>query len=465
MKPCPFCGAELDSEAIFCPYCMKTLIEKTSLGAQKRLRKRIIVLISVIVALIVAVAVAVFFPRPQSQPTSNVSRKTTTLPAVRPVMTTSTIGAVVTTLTTNDATSSPTLSDRPTTSVSVSENESTLSPTSTLSTLGVETTSKTDQTPSSTDRINTTVQTTTTSLLKETTTTRKQATTTTTTTQKAPTIISTTGTTRSSATQTTATMAQATTTTTKKLTTTTTTTTTTTQKAPIVISTTGATRSSAIQTTTTTAQAATTTTVASSQLYYTIAGGEVTITGAPSNVDRLVIPSVIEGYPVTAISEGAFKNRFIDSITFPNSLKTIGNEAFYESWGFASITIPKNVAHIGIGAFYSCDGLRKIYFNATNCSSSPRAFEDCQLDLVAFAPGISHIPDSLIYDSPSVRAFYIPKSVSTIPEYVYSGDCGTFSVYYEGSEADRQNLQLGKYHKFALNGLWTYNRNYGQYVS
>ena len=190
----------------------------------------------------------------------------------------------------------------------------------------------------------------------------------------------------------------------------------------------------------------------------------MTVTGAPGNVDDLVIPSKLEGYPVTAIAANAFATRCIRSISLPDSLKTIGSGAFYESWGFTSVSIPKNVTHIGAGAFYSCDDLRNVYFNATNCSSSPRAFEDCRLDLVAFAPGISRIPDSLIYDSPSVYAFYIPKSVSAIPEYVYSGDCSTFSVYYEGSETDRQNLQLSKYHKFALNGLWTYNCDYERYA-
>lgn len=257
-----------------------------------------------------------------------------------------------------------------------------------------------------------------------------------------------------------------TTTTTKSITTTTTT-----QKpGSSVATTTTTTRTATTATTTTTTKkptthtTATTAPVVASPLYYNISGGEVTITGAPGTVDDLVIPSKIEGYPVTAIAANAFANRYIRSISLPDSLKTIGAKAFYESWGFRTFTIPKNVTHIGLQAFYTCDDLEIVYFNALNCSSSPRAFENCTLELFAFAPGIQKIPDSLIYDSPTIRSFYIPKSVSVIPAF-YSGDCSTFSVYYEGSQAEQQKLQIDSPAKFSTaNSLWSYNCDYEQFV-
>ena len=65
---------------------------------------------------------------------------------------------------------------------------------------------------------------------------------------------------------------------------------------------------------------------------YSINNDEVSIIGY-SNVSsgdtEIVIPNTIEGYPVTRISNEAFKgSRFLISIILPDSLVGIGNEAF-----------------------------------------------------------------------------------------------------------------------------------------
>ena len=68
---------------------------------------------------------------------------------------------------------------------------------------------------------------------------------------------------------------------------------------------------------------------------YIVNNGEATI-GYSDNFDYdnpefvdLVIPSEIDGYPVTEIAKSAFKNcDGITSITIPDSVTTIGEEAF-----------------------------------------------------------------------------------------------------------------------------------------
>ena len=53
------------------------------------------------------------------------------------------------------------------------------------------------------------------------------------------------------------------------------------------------------------------------------------------------------------------------SITIPDSVKRIGDEAFKDCRGLTSITIPDSVTSIGSYAFYKCSSLMSINFNGT----------------------------------------------------------------------------------------------------
>jgi hypothetical protein len=50
----------------------------------------------------------------------------------------------------------------------------------------------------------------------------------------------------------------------------------------------------------------------------------------------------------------AFRNSWITSITMPESITSIENEAFRDCFGLTSVTIPNSVTSIGEYAFYRC---------------------------------------------------------------------------------------------------------------
>jgi len=70
--------------------------------------------------------------------------------------------------------------------------------------------------------------------------------------------------------------------------------------------------------------------------------GKGTITGYDGWDTKIVIPAQINGVPVTAVGDNAFKNMGLTSVTFPTSIKYIGKAAFISN-KITNVTIPANV--------------------------------------------------------------------------------------------------------------------------
>lgn len=91
-------------------------------------------------------------------------------------------------------------------------------------------------------------------------------------------------------------------------------------------------------------------------LKYTVSDGKATITGyMGTDKGNLIIPEIIDGYPVTAIGENAFSSRcnFNGELIIPNGVIDIGDHAFSGCWLMRKLTIPNSVKNIGAYAFYS----------------------------------------------------------------------------------------------------------------
>ncbi len=91
------------------------------------------------------------------------------------------------------------------------------------------------------------------------------------------------------------------------------------------------------------------------------------------NLTSITIPN-----SVTSIGEGAFSycGKLI-SITIPNSVTSIGDGAFKECSKLTSITIPNSVTSIGVGAFSGCDKLTSITIPDSVTSIREYAFKEC----------------------------------------------------------------------------------------
>ena len=182
-------------------------------------------------------------------------------------------------------------------------------------------------------------------------------------------------------------------------------------------------------------------------LVYEVKGnGEATITNFGTYWDEdvdIVIPSAIDGHPVTKIGDQAFFEdvdymyKRLNSVVIPGSVKSIGEEAFAYSYmktitmntGLASIgkyafrscdylqsvTIPDSVTTIDEGAFYWCEQLNSVKLPSSLTSISSYVFENCEsLPTITFPNKLTSIGSGAFDLCYALDNIVIPDTVTEI---------------------------------------------------
>lgn len=92
----------------------------------------------------------------------------------------------------------------------------------------------------------------------------------------------------------------------------------------------------------------------------------------------VTIPSTVNGFSVISIGNGAFSGLVgVTAVTIPNSVKTIGDQAFAYS-GLTAIEIPNSVTSIGETAFDYCRSLSYVTIGNSVKTIGKWAFDGCR---------------------------------------------------------------------------------------
>ena len=115
--------------------------------------------------------------------------------------------------------------------------------------------------------------------------------------------------------------------------------------------------------------------------YVTIVGNEAKIVEFKGLQYDVVIPDYVENsgkkYPVTRIGSRAFADQRINSVTFPNTLKYIDDEAFMECKQLSSISLPSSLQAIGKRAFMN-SALENVVLPSNLQYIEEETFMDCR---------------------------------------------------------------------------------------
>ncbi|MDO4627862.1 MAG: leucine-rich repeat domain-containing protein [Planctomycetia bacterium] len=168
---------------------------------------------------------------------------------------------------------------------------------------------------------------------------------------------------------------------------------------------------------------------------YEIHDGQVTITRCMDYESDLIIPREIKGFPVTEIAKSAVTSFDVSTVTVPETILKIGNNAFGNCYYLTAVHVspqnPNYAARDGIlfskdySVLYSCprtfqgdyvipETVRKI---------DSWAFFDCQkLQSVIIPEGVTHLPDAVFYSCENLTSVRLPTTLQRIGKYVFR-DC------------------------------------------
>lgn len=195
------------------------------------------------------------------------------------------------------------------------------------------------------------------------------------------------------------------------------------------------------------------------------------------DLDIVVIPDAINGYPVTSIGKSAFeKCKGIKEVVLPKSVELIGRGAFASSgltkinllnvrkieYGAFSITrlneitIPKYITCIAARTFYGCIYLEKIFFSEGLLEIGNDAFNfcgKCGKGLKVDIPnGLKKILPGAFFGVHNLK-IRIPDSVELIGgERVFNNDTRIYcnSGSYALKFARANGIEICKYEEFDL---------------
>ncbi len=150
--------------------------------------------------------------------------------------------------------------------------------------------------------------------------------------------------------------------------------------------------------------------------YNVINGGNVSIMNYIGKSSEIVIPSEINGRPVIKIEMASFSgNRNIKKIVIPDSIKTIGQNAFSSCTALKEIVIPDSVKQIGVSAFSDCTSLERAVISNGIATVGAFMFRNCySLTDVVIPDGITRIDTGAFRHCKKLKSVIIPDSVREI---------------------------------------------------
>ena len=183
--------------------------------------------------------------------------------------------------------------------------------------------------------------------------------------------------------------------------------------------------------------------------------GEYAILEYIGNEKDIVIPKEYNGKKITKILSGAFSHVKCDTVTIPNTIKTMSNAAFsvmacgcmdihgctartiifeqgsslegisayafYNNKNLETIHLPDSVTIIGSVAFCGCESLKDIKLSPNITTIGNEAFGRCDsLEKIELPSKLTKIPDFMFYGASALKDVTIPNGVTEIGSWAFA---------------------------------------------
>lgn len=211
----------------------------------------------------------------------------------------------------------------------------------------------------------------------------------------------------------------------------------------------------------------------------------ITLTKYMGRKTDVVVPTELDGLPVTEIGAGCFAETSVVSVTVPDSILVIESGAFSKCAALTSVTLPEEMLYLGSQVFAECTSLKEITLPASgvtmyswgmfigsgvesvvlpeNLDVLPSNFflgsalkeitlpagiktvmqgalGNCtNLTSVTLNDGLTTIEECAFMSCPNLTEIVIPASVETLTEYAFVGCDALTKVKFEGNATAFKN--------------------------
>ncbi len=145
------------------------------------------------------------------------------------------------------------------------------------------------------------------------------------------------------------------------------------------------------------------------------------------NLEKVTFGGTVEKIPAYL----CFKCSKVSSVNFPNTLKSIGWEAFLGT-GLKSVTIPSSVTNVTAGAFTGCDSLKHVTWDVVE-HVNYGGYDDTpffhlaggvakpNLTSITLGSHVKKVPNYLFSNMSGVTELALPEGVTEVGAYAFAG--------------------------------------------
>ena len=185
--------------------------------------------------------------------------------------------------------------------------------------------------------------------------------------------------------------------------------------------------------------------ISAPQLTCAVTNGDISYSG------KITIPETVEfagrQFKVEEIASGAFKNSDIINIEYPQTIKSVGTNAFQGCSKLKTIVIPETISTISSGCYSECNGLKEVVIPSHIDSIGSLAFYNCkELERVIFPMTLKYIGKSAFSDCPQLDNTILPSCI--IDEYCFKNCQNLTNIEINGPIKDSSNWRIFDYHKY-----------------